>query len=185
MINQIFKDAKQRMEKCVDMFKIHIKKIRTGRASPSLLNHLNVDCYGSFIPIYQLASIVAEDSKTLLITVFDNSLSSVIKKAIISSNLGLNPSLNGSSIRISMPPLTEERRRNLIKIVRSEAEQVKVSIRNIRRDANDKIKILLKNKAVGKDEDRRSQDKIQKQTDISIKSLDSILSKKEAELMEI
>ncbi|WMQ74966.1 MAG: Ribosome-recycling factor [Sodalis sp.] len=185
VINEIRKDAENRMEKCVDAFKNHISKIRTGRASPSLLDGIQIEYYGQLTSLRQLANIVAEDSRTLTITVFDRALASAVGKAIIASDLGLNPSSAGAVIRVPLPPLTQERRRELIKVVRAEAERGRVSVRNIRRDANDKVKALLKDKTIGEDEDRRAQDEIQKLTDAWIKKLDCALAEKEAELMEI
>ncbi|WP_413737232.1 ribosome recycling factor [Sodalis sp. RH21] len=185
MINEIRKDAEMRMEKCVDAFKNHIGKIRTGRASPSLLDGIQIEYYGTSTPLRQLANVVAEDSRTLAITVFDRSLSPAVEKAIMASDLGLNPSSAGTVIRVPLPPLTEERRRDLIKVVRAEAEQGRVSVRNVRRDANDKVKAMLKDKEISEDEDRRSQEDIQKLTDAFIKKVDSALADKEAELMEI
>ncbi|CAJ0999460.1 Ribosome-recycling factor [Sodalis praecaptivus] len=185
VINEIRKDAENRMEKCVDAFKNHISKVRTGRASPSLLDGIQIEYYGTLTPLRQLANIVAEDSRTLAITVFDRALAPAVEKAIMASDLGLNPSSAGTVIRVPLPPLNEERRRDLIKVVRAEAEQGRVSVRNVRRDANDKVKALLKDKTIGEDEDRRSQDEIQKLTDAWIKKLDSALAEKEAELMEI
>lgn len=185
VINEIRKDAELRMDKCVEAFKNHISKIRTGRASPSLLDGIQIEYYGTATPLRQLANVVAEDSRTLAITVFDRSLSPAVEKAIMASDLGLNPSSAGTVIRVPLPPLTEERRRDLIKVVRNEAEQGRVSVRNVRRDANDKVKALLKDKAISEDEDRRSQDDIQKLTDAFIKKVDSALADKEAELMEI
>lgn len=184
MINQIKKDAETRMDKCVDAFKNHISKIRTGRASPSILDGIQVEYYGSATPLRQLASVVAEDARTLAITVFDRSLSPAVEKAIMASDLGLNPSSAGTVIRVPLPALTEERRRDLTKVVRAEAEQGRVSIRNVRRDANEKIKALLKDKAISEDDERRSQDDIQKMTDVYIKKVDVALTEKEAELME-
>lgn len=185
MINEIRKDAEIRMEKCVDAFKNHISKVRTGRASPSLLDGIQIEYYGTLTPLRQLANIVAEDSRTLAITIFDHTPAPAVEKAIMASDLGLNPSSAGTVIRVPLPPLTEERRRDLIKVVRAEAEQGRVSVRNVRRDANDKVKALSKDKTIGEDEDRRSQDEIQKLTDAWIKKLDSALAEKEAELMEI
>ncbi|QWA12146.1 ribosome recycling factor [Sodalis ligni] len=185
MINEIRKDAEMRMEKCVEAFKNHISKIRTGRASPGLLDGIHVEYYGTATPLRQLANVVAEDSRTLAITVFDRSLAPAVEKAIMASDLGLNPSSAGTVIRVPLPALTEERRRDLIKVVRSEAEQGRVSVRNVRRDANEKVKAMLKDKVISEDEDRRSQDDIQKLTDAFIKKVDSALAEKEAELMEI
>lgn len=183
MINEIQKDAEVRMEKSLEAFQAHIAKIRTGRASPSILDGIQVEYYGSATPLRQLANIVAEDSRTLAITVFDRSLSPAVEKAILTSDLGLNPSSAGTVIRVPLPPLTEERRRDLTKLVRNEAEQGRVSVRNIRRDANDQIKALLKDKEISEDDERKAQDVIQKITDSMIKKLDAILADKEAELM--
>ncbi|HEI8868382.1 ribosome recycling factor [Serratia sp. AKBS12] len=184
MINDIRKDADTRMEKSVEAFKNQISKIRTGRASPSILDGIMVEYYGAATPLRQLASITVEDSRTLKINVFDRSLSPAVEKAIMSSDLGLNPSSAGSDIRVPLPALTEERRKDLIKVVRGEAEQGRVSVRNVRRDANDKIKALLKDKEISEDEERRAQDDIQKMTDAYIKLVDAALADKEKELME-
>jgi len=184
VINDIKKDADTRMEKCVDAFKNNISKIRTGRASPSLLDGIVVPYYGTPTPLRQLASVTVEDSRTLKINVFDRSLSAAVEKAIMTSDLGLNPSSAGSDIRVPLPALTEERRKDLIKIVRGEAEQGRVSVRNVRRDANDKIKTLLKDKEISEDDERRTQDEIQKMTDAHIKSVDAALADKEKELMD-
>ncbi|MEM6162221.1 ribosome recycling factor [Erwinia sp. P6884] len=184
MINEIRKDAETRMDKCVEAFKNHISKIRTGRASPSILDGIMVEYYGSATPLRQLASVTVEDSRTLKINVFDRSISAAVEKAIMSSDLGLNPSSAGSDIRVPLPALTEERRKDLIKVVRGEAEQGRVSVRNVRRDANDKVKALLKDKEISEDEERRSQEDIQKMTDVFIKKVDVALAEKEAELMD-
>lgn len=184
MINQIHKDAGIRMGKCVEAFKHHISKVRTGRASPSLLNDIQVEYYGALTPLQQLANIIPENPRTLAITVFDRTLTTAVEKAIMASDLGLNPSSTDTLIRVSLPILTEERRRDLIKIVRAAAELSRVSVRKVRRDANEKIKILLKDKAINENEDHRYQQEIQKLTDSWIKKLDSTLLEKEAELME-
>ncbi|OMQ20453.1 MULTISPECIES: ribosome recycling factor [Serratia] len=184
MINEIRKDADSRMEKSVEAFKNQISKIRTGRASPSILDGIMVEYYGSATPLRQLANVTVEDSRTLAINLFDRSLGSAVEKAIMSSDLGLNPNSAGSVIRVPLPPLTEERRKDLIKVVRGEAEQGRVAVRNIRRDANDKVKALLKDKEISEDEDRRSQEDIQKMTDAYIKLLDAALADKEKELMD-
>ncbi|AOF16980.1 ribosome recycling factor [Yersinia enterocolitica] len=172
------------MEKCLEVFQNHISKIRTGRASPSILDGIQVEYYGTATPLRQLANIVVEDSRTLALTVFDRSLSAAVEKAIMTSDLGLNPSSAGTVIRVPLPALTEERRKDLIKVVRAEAEQGRVSIRNVRRDANEKVKALLKDKEISEDEDRRSQDDIQKLTDAFIKKVDAALAAKETELMD-
>lgn len=184
VINEIRKDADSRMEKSVEAFKTQISKIRTGRASPSILDGIMVEYYGSATPLRQLANVTVEDSRTLAINLFDRSLGSAVEKAIMSSDLGLNPSSAGSVIRVPLPPLTEERRKDLIKVVRNEAEQGRVAVRNVRRDANDKVKALLKDKEISEDEDRRSQDDVQKLTDAYIKLLDAALADKEKELMD-
>lgn len=182
-ISEIRKDAESRMEKCLEVFRNNISKIRTGRASPSILDGIQVDYYGSLTPLRQLANVTAEDSRTLAVTVFDRSIGPAVEKAIINSDLGLNPSSAGTTIRVPLPPLTEERRKDLIKIVKAEAEQGRVSVRNVRRDANDKLKALLKDKEIGEDEERKAQDEIQKITDLVIKKVDASLGEKETELM--
>ena len=184
MISDIRKDAEVRMDKCVESFKTQISKIRTGRASPSLLDGIVVEYYGAATPLRQLASVTVEDSRTLKINVFDRSLGPAVEKAIMASDLGLNPSSAGSDIRVPLPPLTEERRKDLTKIVRGEAEGARVAVRNVRRDANDKVKALLKDKEISEDDDRRSQDDVQKLTDAAIKKVDAALAEKEAELMQ-
>ncbi|WP_037389130.1 ribosome recycling factor [Serratia symbiotica] len=184
MINEIRKDADIRMEKSVEAFKNQISKVRTGRASPSILDGIMVEYYGAATPLRQLAIVTVEDSRTLAINLFDRSLGSAVEKAIMSSDLGLNPNSAGSVIRVPLPPLTEERRRDLIKVVRAEAEQGRVAVRNVRRDANDKVKALLKDKEISEDADRRSQDEIQKMTDAYIKLLDAALADKEKELLD-
>jgi ribosome recycling factor len=184
VINEIKKDAQERMDKSVEALKSQINKVRTGRASPALLDGIVVEYYGAPTPLNQVANVVAEDGRTLAITVFDRTLAPAVEKAIMASDLGLNPSSAGTIIRVPLPPLTEERRKDLIKVVRGDAEQGRVSVRNIRRDANDKVKALLKDKEISEDDERRSQDDIQKLTDMFIKKIDDALALKEAELME-
>jgi len=184
VINEIKKDAEVRMEKCVEAFKNQIGKIRTGRATPSLLDGIMVEYYGAATPLRQVANVVSEDARTLAITVFDRALGPAVEKAIMASDLGLNPNSAGSVIRVPLPPLTEERRKDLIKVVRGEAEQARVAVRNVRRDANDKVKALLKDKEISEDDDRRSQDDVQKATDAAIKKVDAALAEKETELMQ-
>lgn len=184
VINEIRKDAETRMDKCVEAFKNQISKVRTGRASPNLLDGIHVEYYGSATPLRQLANIVVEDSRTLAITVFDRTLGPAVEKAIMASDLGLNPMSAGTVIRVPLPPLTEERRKDLIKVVRGEAEQGRVSVRNVRRDANDKLKAQLKDKTISEDEERRAQDDVQKLTDGFIKKIDAALAEKEKELMD-
>ena len=184
MLNQIKKDAQDRMEKSLEALKGHISKIRTGREQPSLLDAIQVEYYGAATPLRQLANVVAEDARTLAVTVFDRSLISAVEKAILTSDLGLNPSSAGTTIRVPLPPLTEERRRDLIKIVKGEGEQGKVAVRNVRRDANDKIKALLKDKEISENEQHKAEEEIQKITDIYIKKVDEVLADKEKELMD-
>ncbi|MGP1944829.1 MAG: ribosome recycling factor [Arsenophonus sp. ET-LJ4-MAG3] len=184
MINEIKKNTQKRMEKSIEALKNQINKTHTGRASPSLLDGIMVKYHSTMIPLRKLVNINVEDSRTLVITVFDPMLSPVIEKAIMASNLGLNPFSLGAIIRVFLPPLTEKRRNDLIKVVRNDGEQGRVSIRNIRRDANDKIKTLLKNKEISENDEYNTQDKIQKLTDNFIKKIDKVLEEKEKELME-
>ena len=185
MIKEIIEDAKDRMEKSVESLRSQMSKVRTGRAHPSILDSVMVNYYGTDTPLKQLANITTEDSRTLALTVFDKSASAAVEKAIINSDLGLNPASAGAVIRIPMPPLTEERRRDLVKIVRAEAEQGRVAVRNIRRDANSDIKDLLKEKEITEDEERSAEDEIQKLTDKYVKQIDESLKAKEEDLMEI
>lgn len=185
MINEIQSDAKTRMDKSVAALKTQLSKIRTGRAHPSLLDGLKVSYYGADTPLSQVGNIVTEDSRTLAITVFDKSLTPLVEKAILKSDLGLNPMSAGTVIRIPLPPLTEERRRDLVKVVKGEVENGRVAIRNIRRDANGDVKTLLKDKDITEDDARQSDDAIQKLTDGAIKEMDTLLANKEAELMEV
>ncbi len=185
MINEIKQDAKQRMEKSVDALRSQISKVRTGRAHPSLLDGVMVNYYGVDTPLKQLANITTEDSRTLALTVFDKSASQAVEKAIMTSDLGLNPAAAGTVIRIPLPPLTEERRRDLVKIVRAEAEQGRVAVRNIRRDANSDLKELLKEKEITEDEERRAAEEIQKLTDTYVAKIDQALAEKEKDLMEV
>ncbi len=185
MINEIKDDAKSRMGKSIEALKNQLSKVRTGRAHPSILNGISVSYYGANTPLNQIGNVGTEDSRTLSITVFDATMVQAVEKAIMMSDLGLNPQSAGTNIRIPLPPLTEERRKSLIKVVRADAEQGRVAIRNIRRDANGDIKALLKEKEIGEDEDRRAQDEIQKLTDTFIKQVDSVLADKEKDLMEV
>jgi ribosome recycling factor len=185
MINDIKKDAEARMKKSVDALKGELTKLRTGRAHPSLLEHISVDYYGSTVPLSQVGNVGVEDSRTLTITLWERNMIQVVEKAILTSDLGLNPNSAGTVIRIPMPPLTEERRRELTKVVRHEGEGAKVAIRNIRRDANNDLKELLKSKEISEDDERRGQDEIQKLTDRYIVEVDKVLEAKEKDLMEI
>lgn len=185
MINELKQDAKQRMEKSVEALRNQISKVRTGRAHPSLLDGIMVPYYGTDTPLRQLANITVEDARTLAITVFDKSSSGAVEKAILTSDLGLNPAGAGSVIRVPLPPLTEERRRDLVKLVRAEAEQGRIAVRNIRRDANNDLKELLKEKEITEDEERKAAEEIQKLTDTYIAKIDEALAEKEKDLMEI
>ncbi len=185
MIDEIELDAQDRMEKSVGALKSQLAKIRTGRAHPSLLDSIVVNYYGADTPLKQLANIIAEDSRTLALSVFDKSAIQAVEKAIMQSDLGLNPMSAGGAIRIPLPPLTEERRKDLIKVARSEAENGRVAVRNIRRDANSDIKDLLKDKDISEDQARAGEENIQSITNDFIKQVDELLSVKEKELMEI
>ena len=185
MIDEIKQDAKERMGKSVESLKLNLNKVRTGRAHPSLLDNVTVECYGMDTPLNQVGNVSVPDARTLAITVFDKGMIGAVEKAILKSDLGLNPASQGTLIRIPLPPLTEERRKDLVKVVKGEAENGKVAIRNIRRDANSDIKALNKEKEISDDEMHQAEDEIQKITDTFVKQVDAILAEKEAELMEI
>jgi ribosome recycling factor len=185
MIKEIMQDAGSRMEKTIDSLRQSLGKVRTGRAHPSLLDHLRVEYYGSETPISQVANIGVEDARTLTVTPWEKQMVQAIEKAILKSDLGLNPATSGTVIRIPMPPLTEETRRELVKVVRHEGESAKVAIRNIRRDANSDFKELLKEKEISEDEEHKAEDDIQKLTDRYVGEVDKVLASKETELMEI
>ncbi|MBT0585011.1 ribosome recycling factor [Alteromonas oceanisediminis] len=185
MLDEIELDAQQRMEKSIAALRSQLSKIRTGRAHPSLLDSISVSYYGAPTPLRQVANVIAEDNRTLALTVFDKSAVQAVEKAIMQSDLGLNPMSAGATIRIPMPPLTEERRKDLIKVVRNEAEQGRVAIRNVRRDANSDIKELLKEKEISEDESRAAEENIQTLTNTFVKKVDDMLADKETELMEV
>jgi ribosome recycling factor len=185
MIEDIKKDAKERMGKSVESLKTEMSKIRTGRAHTSLLDHVTVEYYGSEVPISQVANIGIEDSRTLTVTPWEKPMVQAVEKAIMTSDLGLNPMSAGAVIRVPMPPLTEERRRDLVRVVKGEAEQGRVAIRNIRRDANSDLKDLLKEKEISEDEEHKAEDEVQKLTDQHIQLIEEVLATKEKELMEI
>ncbi|MCO7226501.1 ribosome recycling factor [Pleionea sp. CnH1-48] len=185
MINDIKADAKTRMGKSVEAFKNDLTKVRTGRAHPSLIEHLMVSYYGADTPITQVANVSILDSRTLQVQPWEKDMVGPVEKAILNSDLGLNPNSAGQIIRIPLPPLTEERRKDLIKVVRGEAEGAKVAVRNIRRDANSTFKELVKEKEISEDDERRAQDDVQKLTDEHVALIDKILQDKEAELMEV
>ncbi|WP_256473596.1 ribosome recycling factor [Aliidiomarina quisquiliarum] len=173
------------MQKSVESLQNQLAKVRTGRAHPSLLDSIMVPYYGTPTPLRQLANVTVQDSRTLALTIFDKSSTAAVEKAIMGSDLGLNPVSAGTSILVPLPMLTEERRKDLIRVVRGEAEGGRVAIRNVRRDANNELKELLKDKEIAEDDERRGQDDIQKLTDEAVKQIDSILSQKEAELLEV
>jgi ribosome recycling factor len=185
MIDDVKKDAAERMSKSVEALGHELAKIRTGRAHPSLLDHITVSYYGSEMPIRQVANVTAEDARTLAVTPWEKGMVQVVEKAILQSDLGLNPSTAGTVIRVPLPPLTEERRRDLIKVARHEAEQARVAVRNIRRDANGELKELVKEKLISEDEERRGQELVQKLTDQYVKEVDAVLAEKEQDLMSI
>ena len=185
MINQIIADAKARMQKSLESLKANFNKIRSGRAHPALLEHVVVSYYGNETPLSQVANINIEDARTLAVSPWDKSMMPAIEKAILTADLGLNPSTSGTLIRVPLPALTEQRRKEMVKMVKGEAEDARVAIRNIRRDANNAVKDLLKDKSITQDEERQAQDNIQKLTDDRIKEVEKLLSSKEADLMEV
>jgi len=185
MLPEIKKDTRTRMNKSLESLRHELAKIRTGRAHPSLLEHVHVDYYGSEVPVGQAASVAVEDARTLSVTPWDKAMVQVIEKAILTSDLGLNPSTAGQVIRIPLPPLTEERRIELGKVVHHEGENAKIAIRNIRRDANHHIKGLLKDKDISEDEDRKAEKEIQDVTNLAVIKVDEIVAEKEKELLEI
>lgn len=185
MIDDIKKDAAERMSKSVDALRHELAKIRTGRAHPSLLDHVMVNYYGNDVPIKQVANVNVEDARTLTVTPWERGMVQTVEKAIMQSDLGLNPNTAGTVIRVPMPPLTEERRRDLIKVARHEAEQARVAVRNVRRDANQELKELVKEKMISEDDERRGQEIVQKLTDQFVKEIEQVLEEKEADLMAI
>ena len=185
MLDEIKKDAGERMAKSVASLKQEMTKIRTGRAHTSLLDHINVEYYGSQTPLNQVSNVGVEDSRTLVVTPWEKNMVAVIEKAIINSDLGLNPISAGTVIRVPLPPLTEERRKDMIRVVRNEAEGGRIAVRNVRRDAISDIKDLLKEKMIGKDDEHRGEDEIQAITDKHVAEIDNILAEKENDLMEI
>jgi ribosome recycling factor len=185
MLQDIKNDATERMGKSVEALRSELKKLRTGRAHTSLLDHITVEYYGSEVPLSQVANIGVEDARTLTITPWERNMVSVVEKAILTSDLGLNPATAGTVIRVPLPPLTEERRRDMGKVVRHEGENAKVAIRNIRRDALHHVKELLKEKEITEDDDRRVHDEIQQLTDKHIALVDKVVEEKEQELLEV
>ena len=185
MTKNIIADTEQRMHKSLDALKHELGAIRTGRAHTSLLEHVKVSYYGSEVPLNQVANITVQDARTLGISAWDKKAIPSIEKAILNADLGLNPVTAGEVIRVPLPPLTEERRKELIKVVRAEGEKAKVAIRNVRRDAIHAFKEMIKDKTMAQDEERRSEEKVQKMTDAHISSVDKTLEVKEKEIMEV
>ncbi len=185
MLEDIKKDAADRMAKCVVALKNELKKLRTGRASTSLLEQVRVDYYGSEVPLQQVANVAVEDSRTLTVVPWEKQMVPAIEKAIMKSDLGLNPATAGTVIRVPLPALTEERRRDLSKVVRHEGENAKVAIRNVRRDVMHELKEMLKEKLVSEDVDRKAQEEVQKLTDRHVAEVDQVVAEKEKELMQV
>jgi len=185
MINEIKQDAQERMKKTLEALDHAFAKIRTGRAHPSILDSVMVSYYGSDTPLRQVANVIAEDSRTLALTVFDKSMIQAVEKAIMTSDLGLNPATAGTTIRVPMPALTEETRKGYTKQARAEAENARVAVRNIRRDAIAQLKDLVKEKEISEDEERRGQDDVQKLTDKYVAEIDKALEAKEGDLMAV
>jgi ribosome recycling factor len=185
MLDDIKNDARARMQKCVVAFQSDLKKLRTGRAHPSLIEHLKVDFYGNETPLNQVANIAVEDARTLTITPWDKTAVSAIEKAIHKSDLHLTPNTAGAVIRIPLPPLTEERRREILKVVKQDAEAARVSVRNVRRDAMAEAKEALKEKLISQDDERRGQDEIQKLTDKAIADIEQLMAVKEKEILQV
>ncbi len=185
MLDEVKNNAAQKMQKSLEVLKNDLAKVRTGRAHVGLLDHVMVEYYGSMVAVNQVANVNLGDARTINVQPFEKTMISKVEKAIRDSDLGLNPATSGDLIRVPMPMLTEERRRDMTKIVRSEAEGAKVSIRNVRRDANDALKKMLKDKEIPEDDERRAQDDIQKATDKAVAEVDKMLQVKEAELMAV
>jgi ribosome recycling factor len=185
MLEDIKKDATARMAKCVQSFQADLKKLRTGRAHPSLVEHLKVDYYGSDVPLSQVANIAIEDARTITITPWEKTMVQVIEKAIHKSDLGLTPMTAGTVIRVPLPPLTEERRRDITKVVRQDSENARVSVRNVRRELLTDLKEMLKEKLISQDDEKRAEVEIQKLTDKHIAEIDQLLAAKEKEIMQV
>ena len=185
MLNDIKKDAQARMAKSIDALRHTLVKVRTGRASTALVEHLKVNYYGSDVPLSQVATVAISDSRSLTITPWEKQIVGAVEKAILASDLGLTPNTAGTTIRLNLPALTEERRKELSKVVHGEGEDTKVAIRNIRRDANQQIKDLLKDKQITEDDSARTEQDIQKLTDAAIKDVDEVVKTKETELMAV
>ena len=185
MIDEILKDAEQRMLKSIESMRGEMAKIRTGRASPTLINHLNVDYYGTATPIAQVANISVQDARTLAVQPWEKAMVPVVERAIMEANLGLNPMTAGDLIRIPLPPLTEERRKEMVKFAANEGENGMIAVRNIRREANSDFKSLLKDKEISEDEDKQAHDSVQKLTDQYVAQIDEVVKEKEAEILTV
>jgi ribosome recycling factor len=185
VIAELKKTSEQKMDKSVQAFKSDLSKVRTGRAHPGILDHITVDYYGTQTPLNQVAKVVLIDARTIGVTPFEKKMAQPIEKAIRDSDLGLNPASSGETVRVPMPPLTEERRKELIKVVKHEAENARVAIRNLRRDANNHLKEALKKKEVSENDERAAQNDVQKMTDRHIAEIDKLLQEKEKELMAV
>ncbi|PKO43317.1 MAG: ribosome recycling factor [Betaproteobacteria bacterium HGW-Betaproteobacteria-22] len=185
MLEEVKKTAEQKMQKSLEALKNDLAKVRTGRAHTGLLDHVMVEYYGSLVAVNQVANVNLGDARTINVQPYEKNMIAKVEKAIRDSDLGLNPATNGDLIRVPMPMLTEERRRDLTKLVRSEGEGAKVAIRNVRRDANDALKKLVKDKTISEDEERRAQDEVQKATDKAVAEVDKMLQVKEADLMAV
>ncbi|CAM4094277.1 ribosome recycling factor [Kerstersia similis] len=184
-VSDIRKSADTRMQKSIEALKTNLSKIRTGRATAAILDHVQVEYYGSMVPVSQVANVTVVDARNLNVQVWEKSMVSVVEKAIRESDLGLNPQTLGEGMRVPMPALTEERRRDLAKVVKGESEDAKVAIRNLRREANDALKRLVKDKEISEDDERRAQDDVQKLTDRFVAEVDKLVSQKEAEIMTV
>ncbi|AIL32632.1 ribosome recycling factor [Basilea psittacipulmonis] len=184
-LSTILKETEQRMKKSIEALKTNLSKIRTGRAHAGILDHVQVEYYGSLVPVSQVAAVNVADARTLTVQPWEKGMGAVIEKAIRESDLGLNPVTAGDSIRVPMPALTEERRRDLTKVVRSEGEDAKIAVRNLRRDANDDLKKLVKDKEISEDDERRGQGDVQKLTDKFVAEIDTLVAQKESEIMTI
>lgn len=185
MLNDIKKNADQKMQKSLESLRVDLGKIRTGRAHTGLLDHVMVEYYGSMVAINQVANINLGDARTINVQPYEKSMVGKVEKAIRDSDLGLNPATSGDAIRVPMPMLTEERRKELAKVVRTEGENAKVAVRNVRRDANESLKRLVKDKEISEDDERRAQDEVQKLTDKYVADIDKMLQAKEAEVMAV
>jgi len=185
MLDDLKKDATVRMQKCVQNFQTDLKKLRTGRAHPSLVEHMKVDYYGSDVPLQQVANISVEDARTLVVSPWEKTMVQAIEKAIFKSDLGLTPMTAGTVIRIPLPALTEERRRDITKVVRQDGENARVSVRNVRRDVLNDVKEMLKEKMISQDDERKAQDDIQKLTDRHVAEIDQLLGAKEKEILQV